>query len=71
MEELENLKFKESILAASYWENFKFEKELVQMYGGFSDGHPKVLMMIAETEKIQKEWHQVKNQIIELKNKTT
>ena len=64
---LESLKIRENILAASYLENFKYEKELVQIYGGFSDGNPKVLRMISEVKKIQKEWHEVQKQIKEYK----
>ena len=48
------LKNREVILAFSYWENFKFAKDLAQGLGG---NHPKVRRVMIECDKIREDWN--------------
>jgi len=63
MTELQTLKEAEIILAGNYWENFKFQKDIAMFMGG---NHPRLLKLIDETNKIQKEWHEIKAKIAAL-----
>ncbi len=45
---------KEEILAANYWEHFKYAKELALM------GSPKAKLIHKEAEKIRKQWNKAK-----------
>lgn len=47
----------EQILAMSYWENFKFDKELAQ---SLPSNHPKRILQHKETEKILLQWNDLK-----------
>jgi hypothetical protein len=57
---LEQLKDAETILAGNYFENFKFHKDLAQAMGGT---HPRVVALGEEVNKIQREWHEIKEKI--------
>lgn len=57
---LAELKDAETILAGNYFENFKFHKDLAQAMGG---NHPRVVALGEEVNKIQREWHEIKEKI--------
>lgn len=57
---LDDLRDKEFILSGSYWENFKYEKDIAQMYGGT---HPRVKRINDGLKKIQAELHEVQREI--------
>jgi hypothetical protein len=59
---LEELKDAEIILAGNYFENFKFHKDLALAMGG---NHPRVVALGEEVNKIQREWHEIKEKIKE------
>jgi hypothetical protein len=59
---LEELKDAEIILAGNYYENFKFHKDLALAMGG---NHPRVVALGEEVNKIQREWHEIKEKIKE------
>ena len=59
---LDSLKFKESILALSYWENFKFYKEIAQSLGG---SNSRVKEIHNCCEEIRRDWHECSGQIKE------
>lgn len=59
---LEMLKIHEEILAFSYWENFKFEKDMAQALGG---QHPRVQKIMKDLNEIREEWHEVQQKIKE------
>lgn len=50
---LSSIKFQEEILALSYWENYKFYKEMAQGLGGT---HPMTRRLGVEVEEIRREW---------------
>lgn len=52
-------KSKEQIVAASYWEHFKYAKELALM------GHPKASHMHSVANDILKQWNDIKVEGIE------
>jgi len=53
MPDLENLKQAEEILAFSYWENFKWSKDMAQALGGTNE---RVKKSVTECEKIRLDW---------------
>jgi len=57
---LSDLKETEAILAGNYWENFKYHKDLAQMYGG---SHWRVTQLNENIELIRNEWHDVQQKI--------
>ena len=63
MTALEDLKEAEYIIAANYWENFKYEKEMFQCFGG---GHHRVKKITDCVKQIQIEWHEIQRKIKEL-----
>ena len=63
--DLEQLKIQEEILAGSYWENFKYEKDMAQCLGG---SHPKIQRLHKACNKMAEEWHKVSEQIKKLEN---
>ena len=64
--ELDDLKLQESILAFSYWENWKYHRELAQGFGG---KHPKTIRIGKAVEEIQKEWHKIQEKIKTIETK--
>ncbi len=58
---LDSLRDNEVILSQSYWENFKYHKEISQ---GMGFNNPKVKRIAAECENIRRDW-----QICEMKIK--
>lgn len=64
---LEQLKHSENIIAANYWENFKYEKEMFQCLGG---NHPKVKKINECVRQIQIDWHEIQRQIKELESES-
>lgn len=63
--ELQDLKQKELIISANYWENFSFHKTMAQAYGA---NHPKTKRIEKATNQIREEWHQINEQIKKLEN---
>ena len=63
MTDLEQLRETENIIAANYWENFKYEKEMFQCLGA---NHPKVKKLNIGVRQIQIEWHEIQRKIKEL-----
>jgi len=65
MDELENLRFSETILAFSYWENWGYYKTMAQSLGG---KNPQVKRIEAEVNQIREEWHALKKRIEDIEH---
>lgn len=65
METIDKLKISEAIIAASYWQNFNFEKEMFQCLGA---NNPKVKRINDCVRQIQTEWHEIQRKIKELES---
>jgi hypothetical protein len=57
---LEQLKINENIIAASFWENFKYEKDMAQCLGG---EHSKVKALNENLNVIRNEWIEIQEKI--------
>lgn len=63
MDILVHLKQKEIILALSYWENFKYVKDMAKSFGG---GHPVVTNLTKDLNSHLDEWNDIKKEIKKL-----
>jgi len=60
MDELEDLRLAETIIAFSYWENWDFFKSQARSLGG---QHPRVKRMEIGVNEIREEWHEIQRRI--------